>query len=251
MSTWWGGYAQGYGRGQGGGGLSLEAQLAALSPAAWYDPSDLSTLWQDTAGTTPVTADGDPVARMDDKSGNARHLLQSTTSRCPLYKTDGALHWLASDGVDDWMRCTGWSLAQPWDRVSGVRQATNVTNSRLYGPGSGSNVLIFPSGVSPALAMNDGATACSNSDFTVGTNRVMTDRHNGASSSLQADNLTAATGNPGTNTLNGLTLFGDQNTNTVAVGEWRFYGLALRSTFTADELALLKEYYAGKAGVTL
>jgi hypothetical protein len=34
----------------------------------WYDPSDLTTLFQDSAGTTPVTADGDPVGLMLDKS---------------------------------------------------------------------------------------------------------------------------------------------------------------------------------------
>lgn len=34
----------------------------------WYDPSDLTTLYQDTAGKTPVTAAGDPVGLMLDKS---------------------------------------------------------------------------------------------------------------------------------------------------------------------------------------
>lgn len=37
----------------------------------WYDPSDLSTLWQDSAGTIPVGNDGDPVALVQDKSGSA------------------------------------------------------------------------------------------------------------------------------------------------------------------------------------
>lgn len=34
----------------------------------WYDPSDLTTLYQDSAGTIPVTASGDPVGLMLDKS---------------------------------------------------------------------------------------------------------------------------------------------------------------------------------------
>jgi len=38
---------------------------------AWYDPSDLTTLYQDAAGTTPVTADGDPVGLMLDKKNRA------------------------------------------------------------------------------------------------------------------------------------------------------------------------------------
>lgn len=35
---------------------------------AWYDPSDFATLYQDSAGTTPVTALGQPVGLMLDKS---------------------------------------------------------------------------------------------------------------------------------------------------------------------------------------
>lgn len=66
---------------------------------AWYDPSDLTTLFQDAAMTIPVTADGQPVGAMRDKSGNGYHLTQSTASARPTYRTDGAAHWLVSDGV--------------------------------------------------------------------------------------------------------------------------------------------------------
>jgi hypothetical protein len=38
------------------------------TPGAWYDPSDYSTLFQDSAGTTPVTAVEQPVGLMLDKS---------------------------------------------------------------------------------------------------------------------------------------------------------------------------------------
>jgi hypothetical protein len=37
-------------------------------PGVWYDPSDYSTLFQDSAGTTPVTAVEQPVGLMLDKS---------------------------------------------------------------------------------------------------------------------------------------------------------------------------------------
>lgn len=70
----------------------------------WYDPSDLSTLWQDTAGTVSVTAAGQSVARIDDKSGNGRHLLQSTSANRPTYQTSGGLHWLDFDGTDDFLQ---------------------------------------------------------------------------------------------------------------------------------------------------
>jgi hypothetical protein len=58
---------------------------ASLSPTAWYDPSDMSTLFQDSAGSTPVTAVEQPVGRISDKSGNGRHATQATTSLKPTY----------------------------------------------------------------------------------------------------------------------------------------------------------------------
>lgn len=48
---------------------------------AWYDPSDLSTLFQDSAGTVPVTAMEQPVGRMLDLSGNGNHAFQATTTK--------------------------------------------------------------------------------------------------------------------------------------------------------------------------
>lgn len=77
--------------------------FAAGANGAWYDPSDLSNLWQDTAATTPVVADGDLVRRMDDKSGNGHHLTTASSGASPIYRTSGALSWLEFDGVDDTM----------------------------------------------------------------------------------------------------------------------------------------------------
>lgn len=79
----------------------------------WYDPSDKSTLFQDVAGTVAVTKDGDPVALMRDKSGNGNHATQSVSTSRPTYKTNGALHWLEFDGVDDYFdfNCSLGSLS--------------------------------------------------------------------------------------------------------------------------------------------
>jgi hypothetical protein len=89
------------------GGADPDAVISALfangEVGAWYDPSDISTLWKDTAGTDPVTAATDPVARIDDKSGNGKHLTQGTFAQRPLYQLDGARPYLAFDGTDDGM----------------------------------------------------------------------------------------------------------------------------------------------------
>jgi hypothetical protein len=54
-------------------------------PGAWYDPSDLTTLFQDSAGTTPVTTPGQSVGRMLDKSGRGNHATQSNAAQRPTY----------------------------------------------------------------------------------------------------------------------------------------------------------------------
>ena len=54
---------------------------------AWYGPSDIDTLFQDSAGTTPVTTAGQPVGRMLDKSGNDNHATQATAAARPIYQT--------------------------------------------------------------------------------------------------------------------------------------------------------------------
>lgn len=90
----------------GGGGAQPPLSLfAAGEQGAWYDPSDLTvakvgwaaangtagfmtahpqhTLFQDAVGTTPVTALGQPVGRMLDKSGRGNHLTQATAAARP------------------------------------------------------------------------------------------------------------------------------------------------------------------------
>lgn len=52
-------------------------------PGAWFDLSDLSTLYQDSAGTTPVTAAGQPVGRILDKSGRGNHATQPVAASRP------------------------------------------------------------------------------------------------------------------------------------------------------------------------
>lgn len=73
----------------------------------YYDPSDLSTLFQDAAGTIPVTEVGQTVGKMLDKSGNNYHLVMDTVSRQPKLSklANGVNYALQWDGVDDHMEC--------------------------------------------------------------------------------------------------------------------------------------------------
>ena len=94
---------------------------AAFTPAsisglvAWYDFSDAATLFTDSARTTPVTADGDAIGGVTDKSTSGLSLGSSGTAR-PLYKASiqNSKSMVLYDDTDD-------SLS-----------AANVLGSRLF-----------------------------------------------------------------------------------------------------------------------
>lgn len=65
-------------------------KLVAANGGGYWDFGDKSLLFQDTAGTVPVTAAGQSVARANDKSGNGKHLTQATSSLRPVYRLDGS-----------------------------------------------------------------------------------------------------------------------------------------------------------------
>lgn len=75
----------------------------SLSPAQWFDFSDLTTLFQNNARSTPVAANNDPIGGVTDKSGGGFHATQTVAGRKPLYKTNiqngrGCAYF---DGSDD------------------------------------------------------------------------------------------------------------------------------------------------------
>jgi hypothetical protein len=60
----------------------------------WFDPWDMGSLFQDAAGTVPVTASGQPVGLMMDKSGNGNHAVQTDLAKRPVFTVDGAQKFL-------------------------------------------------------------------------------------------------------------------------------------------------------------
>ena len=58
-------------------------QIVQRDNGAWFDPEDMSTMFQDAAGTTPVTAVEQPVGLILDKSDNGNHATQPITASRP------------------------------------------------------------------------------------------------------------------------------------------------------------------------
>lgn len=109
--------------------------FAAGEQGVWYDPSDLSTLFQDAGGTIPVIATGQPVGLMLDKSGRGHHATQTTaTSRPTLQQDSGGRYCLSFDGVDDFLVTQSINFTST-DKVTvfaGVRKITDDTVGTLF-----------------------------------------------------------------------------------------------------------------------
>jgi hypothetical protein len=65
-------------------GKYIAGMFGSGEQGVWYDPSDMSTMFQDAEGTTPVTAVEQPVGRILDKSGRGNHATQTTTASRPV-----------------------------------------------------------------------------------------------------------------------------------------------------------------------
>lgn len=119
-----------------GSSFNPSSLFTTATGGAWYDPSDLSTLWQDTAGTTPVTASGQSVARIDDKSGLGNHATQANAGNRPTYLVDSQGNRLLSFDGNDYLECgSAFNIATVTAGVAYT--ATNIGGRILDARGTG------------------------------------------------------------------------------------------------------------------
>jgi hypothetical protein len=108
--------------------FSPASLFAAGEQGVWYDPSDLTTLFQDSAGTTPVTAVEQAVGLMFDKSKGTPTARRNRFT----YTEDFAFpNWLTFGGGS----VTGLNVAVAPDGTTtadSVRVTTSGTGSNIY-----------------------------------------------------------------------------------------------------------------------
>jgi len=151
----------------GGYSFSPSALFAGGIAGAWYGPSDLSTLFQDSAGTTPVTTAGQPVGLMLDKSGNGNHATQATAAARPTYQTGPARATL--DKVDDRLSVTVPTGGFAGTMVLGTDQGTASYNVTIpAGPYDigGRGGLDFPGNAIVEQVIRDGALSAGDAAVT-------------------------------------------------------------------------------------
>ena len=236
-----------------------------FSPARLFDNGEQGAwylirpqlLFQDAAGTVPVTTDGDPVGRMLDQSGNGYHAIQTVSGQRFVYRTDGTLHWLEGDGVDDFLQNTtvNFVMATSSTLVAGRQNVTGVQGIFKAGNASLASVdeyiLIRPSSTSDANT----STTASPYAFSVNANtNFLTELHHNSTKLdyvLDGSIVNSASVSFGSIAVtHGIVLLA----SLPALQYWdgRFYGAILRTPeMTAEDKTSSRQYLANLSGVTL
>jgi len=219
------------------------------------DPSDISTLWQDVAGTIPVTADQDPVARVDDISGNGNHLTADggntavySTANGRFSLSGGAFFQSGYIPQTPQTMFTAHEVSSPsiFGVMIGSRAGSTGSTNNYIGHGMiGISGVLATAGASQTIIQAGAGDrvvalgAWSASDLDLRVNRVdATTVSNGlASSGLEPTGyLHRAQGGTGT--------------NFPAIGS-NFASGVIGRLLTAQETADLEDWLAVRAGVTL
>lgn len=241
----------------------------------WVDIQDLSTMFQDTAGTVPVTAAGQKVARINDKSGNGNHLTQATAANQPYLRNDGTNYYLELVGSTPTYLVAPNTNNMAWRTDSIMMGAAtqysspstnqSILSRSLYGPGAARwnisqatnsayiNYNNTSGNVASPNAPNGSATSVVSGyiDRAAGSGLVRVNAVAGTAASFTPDASTDLT----TNYRLMLGVYnnsGDTGPQTGTGVTGRLYGLVVRfAAVDTDAMSDLEKWLGGKCGVTI
>jgi hypothetical protein len=246
-----------------GQGFIPSVLFANGEKGAWYDPSDLASMFQSSDGTTAAVVD-QPVGYIRDKSGNGNHAIQATSDKRPTLRQSGSLYYLEFDGANNCLATSAIDFTGG-DQMSVFAGAaktasTNQVVAELSSSISSNNGSFRLFGSSTIWRYTSKGTNLVNgsaSDYGIPSTSVLS-----ATSDISADQLTfnvngdqeanptsdQGTGNYGNYALN----IGSRDNGASLPLTGNIYGLVVRSTVSsAAEIAATEAYMATKSGVTL
>lgn len=239
-------------------GLSLRGRRGGFDPVALFPGGTAGAFyqvgpgyaWQDVAGTVPAAA-GDPVGLLVDRSGNGNHAVQANPAQRPILRQDaGGRCWLEFDGVDDFLRAS-FALAQPWERISALRQSGWTLARHLLGGAASNAGVLQQFGASANLRLFSGtASSVCNVEPTLGADEVISEVHDGAASGIAINNGAATVADYGSAASGGVTI-GASSAGS-SFGNIRLYALMMRGgPLAAATRTSVRGWMAARAGFTL
>lgn len=236
----------------------------------WFEANDINSLFQNVGGTTPVTANNDPVGFIRDKSGNGNHASRLTDdTRRALYRT--ALPRLQFDGSNDaytllnsltLLRNTG-----KFTLVVGASVSDNAADKYLF---AGSTTAAATVRTAMRLSSTeafvcagrrldaDSQVAITGSVVTVATPKVLSCVWDYARAAIRgringiydlADSTFQTAGNTSDTSSNNIQL-GAQNGSTPWLGDI-YAAVGLRGELTDSQMEQLEDYIAGLMGISI
>lgn len=250
-----------------GGGAEFSPLDIAGLVGAW-DGSDTAKLWQDTAGTTAITASGQSVARVDDMSGNGYHIIQTTAANRPTYTDDANGRYLLFDGVNDVLRVANFDMTAT-DECTIVVSQHKVSDTYVgylvdmgydFGASAGAAIAspafstaagyaAISHGTSTALAHNAPSSPAPDTCVLALLAKIATDTLTLRRNSAQ---IASAAANHGTGNYSVATLSVGDAISPGAAFNGRVFRLAIYARqLTDSELSLVEKWAGSPAGVML
>ena len=238
--------------------FSPTSLFSAGEQGFWYDPSDLSTVWQDSARTTPGVV-GQPVGCIDDKSGRGNNATATGTAR-PTLRQDGTKYYLEFSGAQ-WMGLSAALSGTTRSFVVVGGRHGSVTSEFFFAEQSNSSTTPIraqlqssTSKPSTAYRADNAASAIATATGTTnGVNHVFSGSYNGTATVTRVDGtqVASANGTVGTTTTSYGTI-GSSRAGGAAVQAsltGRIYGMIARGgTFTDIQRSDAETWMNSKTG---
>lgn len=232
------------------------------------DPSRLASLYQDQAGSQPVTEAGQPVGLIRDQSGGGRHASQAISAARPTYRIDaGGRPYLEFDGIDDFLASLPAPLgASGRTVIAGFRKRSDATLGLVVESGSiwngapGGFALFAPSFITAggnmgSRAMPNAAQSILHSpaSYPAPMTAVMTATSAAGSHVLRISGQVVGTASPSgpMASLTAPIYIGARNGNQTFAAIDLYALLVIDSVLVASELVKAETWVASKCGVAL
>jgi hypothetical protein len=221
----------------------------------WVDATDISTLWQDKAKTSQVSANGQMVLCWEDKSGQGNDL--TADSNGPLYATSGINSNGSLEFINNGLNNEGFLLSQPNTVFVLLNSTVSDNTGSIVFDNYNNDRCILLRNQSSSWQIGTAPTNVISSTSGAFGLQVMTVCFNGVNSYLRESGNEIINGNAGINGFIGIRIGGLRVSLSASIrANFDFIGqmseiLIYNKVLSSKELTSVEAYLASKGGITL